>query len=143
MPAYVKDAGVWKEATVYVRGGGVWKLASPSVRDGGTWKAVAPAVTFLPDGGASSGAPAYLSAEDFWPMEATITISCSATATWTWSSTGSGTLNSSVASGGSATSIQFTLTGQSGLIRQRTITLSGTANGVTKYYSIVLSVDGS
>lgn len=45
MPAYVKDAGVWKEATVYVRDGGVWKLASPSVRDGGTWKAVAPAVT--------------------------------------------------------------------------------------------------
>lgn len=101
------------------------------------------ALSFFPAGGTSAGSPQALSVEEFWPATAIQLITCSQTATWTWSSTGSGTLTSTVASGGSATSIQFTLTGTSGFIRTRVITLSGTAGGTTRYWSITLTVDGS
>lgn len=99
--------------------------------------------TFFPAGGTSAGSPQTLLVEDFWPATAVQLITCSQSATWVWSSTGTGTLSSTVASGGSATSIQFTLTGQNGFIRTRVITLSGTAAGVTRYWSITLRVDGS
>lgn len=101
------------------------------------------ALSFFPAGGTSAGSPQTLSVEDFWPATAVQLITCSQSATWVWSSTGTGTLSSTVASGGSATSIEFTLTGQSGFIRTRVITLSGTAAGVTRYWSITLTVDGS
>lgn len=101
------------------------------------------ALSFSPAGGTSAGSPQTLLVEDFWPATAVQLITCSQSATWVWSSTGTGTLSSTVASGGSATSIQFTLTGQNGFIRTRVITLSGTAAGVTRYWSITLTVDGS
>ena len=101
------------------------------------------ALSFFPAGGTSAGSPQPLAVEEFWPATASILITCSQSATWVWSSIGTGTLTSTVASGGSNTSIQFTLTGQFGFFRQRTITLSGTAAGVTRYWSIDLIVDGA
>ncbi|CDX21468.1 hypothetical protein MPLDJ20_110386 [Mesorhizobium plurifarium] len=39
MPSYVKDAGVWKPATVWVKDAGIWKQPpSQYVRDAGVWK---------------------------------------------------------------------------------------------------------
>lgn len=141
MPAYVKDGGVWKEATVYVRDGGVWKQATLSVKDAGAWKSVAPAVTFTPSGGATSGAPEGLSSYESYPTNASVVISCSQTATWTWSRSGSAAGTASVASGGSATSITFELPSDLFLNRTCTFTVSATAGGVTRYWTVVLTAE--
>lgn len=98
---------------------------------------------WTPDGGASGGSPESYSTEEFFPDAAEFTISCSQSAVWVWSSTGTGSLSSTIVSGGSGTAIVFTLTGDFGFLRSRTVTLNSTADGVTKYYSITLTVDGT
>jgi hypothetical protein len=36
--AWIKIAGVWKQATVWIKAGGVWKTATPKTKVAGTWK---------------------------------------------------------------------------------------------------------
>lgn len=99
--------------------------------------------TWSPDGGSSAGAPVYLADYQMYPARASVTITCTASATWTWTASGNGTLTATIASGGTGTSQTFLLTGNSLAIRSRTITLSSTAGGVTKYYNIYLEVQPS
>jgi hypothetical protein len=115
--------------------------------DGSQWRTVEMqvaqdiAVSFSPDGGTSAGAPVYLADYAYYPSSAMVTVSCSATATWTWSFSGSSPY-SSVASGGSGTSIMFMLDSASGSYYQSNITLSGNAGGITRYWTINLEADG-
>ena len=36
--AWIKVAGVWKQATPYIKIAGVWKVATPFIKVSGTWK---------------------------------------------------------------------------------------------------------
>lgn len=94
-------------------------------------------VTFTPDGGASAGTAVMLYDEASGGT-ANITISCNQSATWTWTRTGSTAAFASVASGGSATSITFTLPNPTTNPRDSEFTVSATANGVTKYWIVDL-----
>lgn len=96
-------------------------------------------ITFTPNGGASSGSAVGL--YDSGTFHAEITVQCNQNAVWTWSGNGTVSETVSVPSGGSATSITFTLdttyypgTGY--------WTLSATSGGVTQYWVINLEVFG-
>lgn len=98
-----------------------------------------PAVSFSPSGGASAGAPQSLS--DFGQLNASVTITCSQSATWTWTKSGTGG-SASVSSGGSATSITFSnSTITFGGFREAVYTVSATAGGITRYWSVTVSVE--
>lgn len=99
------------------------------------------AVSFSPDGGTSAGAPTYLEDYDQYPALASVTVSCSASAVWNWSYSGDAPI-SSLGSGGSATSITFSLSSDYYISYNSTISLSGTAGGITRYWSISLSTFG-
>lgn len=93
-------------------------------------------VAFSPDGGTSAGSPVSLS--DAGATNASVTISCNQAATWTWS--GGGTYGTaSVASGGSATSITFSLSTPF-QNRDASWVVSATAAGVTRYWTVSLTV---
>jgi hypothetical protein len=36
--AWIKIAGVWKQATVWIKVAGTWKTATPNIKVSGTWK---------------------------------------------------------------------------------------------------------
>lgn len=36
--AWIKVAGVWKQATMWIKVSGVWKTATPKIKVAGTWK---------------------------------------------------------------------------------------------------------
>ena len=113
-------------------------------------KSNAPAVTFTPNGGASSGTPVDLSSVSD-TSAATVTISCSASASWTWTRgtylggstvTVGGVGQSTISGTASGTSISF----QVGLglnSRNTTWTVSGTSGGVTKYYTVYCETIGT
>lgn len=97
--------------------------------------------TFSPDGGTSSGSPVALYDYKAGGASASVTITCSATATWTW--TRSGTYGTaSIASGGTGTSITFTLNNSTTTPRSTTWTVSATSGSTTRYWSVQLDNDG-
>ena len=96
-------------------------------------------VAFSPDGGTSAGTAEFL--YDFGMLNASVTITCNQAATWTWSEVGTGG-NESVSSGGSSTSITFSLsTPPFGGFKDTAYTVSATAAGVTRYWTITLEVE--
>lgn len=99
-------------------------------------------VTFSPAGGTSAGAPTYLSDYNIYPGTASVTVSCSISATWTYSYSGDAPI-ASVGSGGSATSISFTLISDFYSFYNTVINLTGTAGGTTRYWQIQLNTDGN
>jgi hypothetical protein len=36
--AWIKVAGVWKQATVHIKVAGVWKTANPKIKISGVWR---------------------------------------------------------------------------------------------------------
>jgi predicted HNH restriction endonuclease len=97
-------------------------------------------VSFSPDGGTSAGSPVTLSQFRVYPQNASVTISCTQSATWTWTRSGD-TASASVASGGSATSITFTLSSAQFQQKLSTFTVSGTAGGITRHYTVTLETE--
>jgi hypothetical protein len=96
-------------------------------------------VAFNPSGGASAGAPQALS--DYGSLNASVTITCNQSAVWTWTKTGTGG-SASVSSGGSATSITFSNSTTSfGGFKEAVYTVSATAAGITRYWSVTVSVE--
>ncbi len=96
-------------------------------------------VAFTPNGGTSAGAPVALS--DYGSLNASVTISCTQAATWTWTKTGTGG-SASVSSGGSAASITFSNSTTSfGGFKTATYTVSATAGGITRYWTVTVSVE--
>jgi hypothetical protein len=144
MTTHVNDGGTWKSASPYVKDGATWKpVLEVWVKDGTVWKQAYASLTFTPDAGTYS-------ASGF--ETASYTISCSQAATWTWTKSGDSHCSASLASGGSATSITFTCNayqqtpaGQQPspddpwVQNSCTFTVTGTANGVTKNYTINLT----
>ena len=96
-------------------------------------------VTFNPDGGTTVGSAVYLDSDvAYEPAE--ITITCSTSATWTYTLTASsGTASPfvSVASGGSSGSLFFQLDAGSGIATAQ-YSVSATAGGVTRYWTVYL-----
>lgn len=97
-------------------------------------------VSFTPDGGVSAGTAVAL--EDERSTGSTITISCSEPATWTHSRTGGVAGAANVASGGTASSIRFTLNNSTFVPRTSQWTVSGTAGGVTRHWLVTLTAEG-
>lgn len=103
----------------------------------------APSVTFTPAGGTSAGTAEFL-ISDLAYMEAEVVISCSQVATWNHTrtvSTGGGTQFVSVANGGSSSSIIFRLDSEPPLLARRVWSVSATAGGVTRYWTVELRSD--
>ena len=97
--------------------------------------------TWTPDGGPSSGSRVTLS-DEAGGGSASVAISCSQTAVWTWTRSGSTAGTATVSSGGSATSITFSLPNPTTTPRFCTFTVTSTAGGVSKYYTVTLSNTG-
>jgi hypothetical protein len=95
---------------------------------------------FSPAGGTSAGSPQALS--DFGTYDASVTITCTTPATWTWTRSGDTNATATVSSGGSSTSITFNLSTTGFTYRQSTFTVSGTSNGITRYYTVTLTAEG-
>jgi hypothetical protein len=98
------------------------------------------AVTFTPDGGTSAGAPVLLS--DTQMNSASVTIECSAQAVWTWSKTGSSFAFASIPSGQSNAIISFYLETET-QYRTAVFNVTGVSGGVTRYYEVLLTVEGN
>lgn len=99
-------------------------------------------ISFSPNGGTSSGSPVALSASASGANTASVTITCTQAAVWTWSRGGSPNGTASVASGGSANSITFSLANSTTVPRATTFTVSATAGGITRYWTVSLANDG-
>ena len=100
-------------------------------------------VSFSPDGGATAGSPSALGDFAGYPNTATKTITCNQTATWTWTRSGSTQGGASIATGGTGTSITFTLPSSATLPRSTTYTVSATAAGVTRYWTVTLDTESN
>lgn len=99
------------------------------------------AVTFTPDGGTSSGARVTL--EDTGINSASVTINCSTFAVWTWTRTGSTAGTASVGSGGTSSTITFSITSSGGSGRASTFTVNATAGDITRYYTVFVYAEGN
>ena len=99
------------------------------------------AATWTPDGGPSAGSRVVLS-DEASGGSASIVISCSQTAVWAWTRSGSTAGTATVVNGGSATSITFNLPNPTTTGRFCTFTVTSTASGVSKYYTVTLSNTG-
>lgn len=95
------------------------------------------AVSFSPAGGSSAASAVALSS--YGMTDASLTITCSQNAVWSYSGYGADYV--SVSSGGSATSITFALS-TSFYSEVAYYSLSATAGGVTRYWTIYLEVFG-
>lgn len=99
------------------------------------------APVWTPDGG-SSGPGVTLSDEQAGGTDATVTISCTQSVTWTWSRTGSNDAYASIASGGSGSSITFTLPNFGFTILNSSFSVSATDGTTTRYWTVNLTNDG-
>jgi hypothetical protein len=103
-------------------------------------------VTFTPEGGASVGTAVYLISDEPYG-QAVLTVSCTQNAVWTYTKTfdsGNGNEFVSLASGGTDTSITFTLDSLPGWdfqLSRRVWNLSATSGGITQYWQINLRSD--
>lgn len=98
-------------------------------------------VSWSPDGG-TSGPGVTLTDYGSGGSDATITINCTQSATWTWYRSGDSGAYASVSSGGSATSITFTLPNYGFTTKESSFSVSATAGGVTRYWTVNLINDG-
>ena len=98
-------------------------------------------VAFTPDGGTSAPGVAL---DDYAAggTDAQVTINCNQTATWTWSRTGDSGGYATIASGGTGTSISFVLPNFGFTIKQTDFSVSATAGGITRYWTVSLTNDG-
>lgn len=104
-------------------------------------KASGSAVTFTPDGSASSATPVALyNYSDTTAVSQSIT--CSQSAVWNWVRTSGTTGSVSLATGASGLVITFSQ-GFGTNPRSTTWTVNGTAGGVTRYWTVTLETEGS
>lgn len=91
------------------------------------------AAVWTPAGGTSAGAPTTINNQ-----QSGESITCSQTATWTWTRSGSTAATASIATGGSGTTITFDLPNPTFTTRTSLFTVSSTAGGVTRYWSVTV-----
>jgi hypothetical protein len=103
-------------------------------------------VTFNPEGGASVGTAVFLISDEAYGPAA-LEVSCTQNAVWTYTKiidSGNGNEFVSLSSGGTATSITFTLDSLPGWdfqLSRRVWNLSATSGGITQYWQINLRSD--
>lgn len=99
-------------------------------------KSNAPPVTFTPPGGTSPLDRWYAESIDLFYAE--VTLSCSVPALWVWTQSGSGSGYASIGNGATASSVTFAIGSSNGGggTQSETFTVQGTANGVTRYYTV-------
>lgn len=100
-------------------------------------------LAFSPAGGTSAGSPEAIGDFAVYPGTASKTITCNQTATWTWTRSGSTQGGASIATGGTGTSITFTLPSAELTSRQTTYTVSATAGGLTRYWTVTLNAESN
>ena len=98
------------------------------------------APTFSPEGGASAGAAVALYDYGTGDDVVSITIDCSVSAVWNY--TRSGSFGTPTTGSTTATSRSFTLSNGTANFRATTWTVSATAGGVTKYWTVQIDHDG-
>jgi hypothetical protein len=94
--------------------------------------------TFDPDGGTTVGEAVFV--DDYGETYAELTISCTQNAVWTYSGGGTGA-SVSVTSGGTATSITFSVS-SAGAPRLREWQLQATSGSTTRYWDVYLELFG-
>jgi hypothetical protein len=100
--------------------------------------------TWTPDGGATAGTAVALSDDTGGvTIPSSVTITCSQTAVWNWTRSGNTNGTASVVNGGSATSITFSLPNPTSTPRVCSFTVNSVAGGVTKYWTVSLTNNGS
>lgn len=132
MAFWQKVSGVWKATTPYTRVAGVWKSAQLWHKVGAVWKLIN---NPLPPDGVYSDSKIY-------PSVAQITLTAQIPVTWTYTGGGVGS-SVNVASGGTASSITFTLTGSAtpGVLRNASWSVSATDGTNNGAYTVQLEVD--
>jgi hypothetical protein len=144
MTLEVYTGSAWKYTdTLEIYDGSAWKSVQQAwVYTGSAWAEFFRPVTFSPAGGTSAGSPVELS--DYQENVASVVISCSESATWTYSPTigayGSG---ANIASGGSGTTILFSMIDLGGGPQNETFTVSATASGTTRYWTVLVETYGN
>lgn len=103
-------------------------------------KSNAPAVSFSPDGGTSAGAAVALYDYASGGGVASVTISCNTSAVWSY--TRSGSFGTPTTGSNTDTSRSFTLSNSTTSFRSSTWTVSATAGGITRYWTVQLDNDG-
>jgi hypothetical protein len=138
MPLSVKHGGVFKDGDVWVRQGGTWKRGELWVRQGGTWKLGDAVLSYSPAAGTHSASGTY-----------TVTFTVTATVAVTWTFTLPSNMTADRSSGSSGTSVTFTLdaqppenVGDPYVTRERSVTLTGTYEGVDSTFNINLTALG-
>ena len=100
--------------------------------------------SWTPNGGASAGTAVMLSDNTgSVSIPSSVAISCTQTAVWNWTRSGNTNGTATVVNGGSATSITFSLPNPTSTPRTCTFTVNSVSGGVTKYWSIILTNNGS
>jgi hypothetical protein len=97
-------------------------------------------VSFSPDGGTSAGAPVALYDYASGGGVASVTISCSASASWSY--TRSGSFGFPATGSTTGTSVTFNLSNPTASFRGTYWTVSATAGGITRYWTVQLDNDG-
>jgi len=92
---------------------------------------------FTPDGG-TLGSSVTLTGYGSGGDDAFVTIDCSVSAIWTWTRTGSTDAYASVSSGGSSTSITFTLPNFGFTALSSTFSVQGNGNGTIRNWTVQL-----
>ena len=140
MPLKVWNGSSWISATgLKVWNGSSWISGTGRVWNGSSWIEFFSPVTFTPAGGTSVGSPVTLS--DSGQFSATVVISCSESATWTYSGGASGS-SADIASGGSGTTITFSMSDLGGGPQSASYDVSATASGTTRYWTVTLDTSG-
>ena len=96
-------------------------------------------VTFSPDGGTTAETAVFLSDEVTGGV-AGLTISCSVNAVWTY--TRQGSFGIPTTGSNTATSRSFSLTNSTTSFRATSWTVSATAGGITRYWTVYLENSG-
>lgn len=137
MATWQNIAGVWKSGSWWQNVGGVWKRGNVWQNVAGVWKNLS--VMFSPvDGG-------YVSADGQY--SAGLSLGCNVPAVWTYTTASGfgGTVNTP--SGSTSTSIVFSISASGGSIgnrqsREQTWNVTGTANGVSRDFTVYLLAQG-
>lgn len=134
MPIWQKVSTVWKVVTLGHNVSSVWKTPTVWHKVGVAWKTISQLFSPL------SGSYGAYALDD----TASYTINCAITATWTWSRSGSTAGFASIASGGTSTTITFSITPPAVTgSRVSTFTVSGTAGAITENYTITVEAERS
>lgn len=98
-------------------------------------------VSFSP-AGANSAPGTTLGSYASGGNDASVTITCTQTATWTWNRTGDPDGYANISSGGTGTTITFTLPNYGFSPLYTSFSVTGSASGTTKYWTVNLQNNG-